>query len=119
MNGLGIPKRTGMAQAISEFTTTKCVRIGTLSGTGSDYTVQTISCIRFWPSSKHASKETWIDMLEIYSSKRFRRNDHQCTVFALSMSCLTSLKMLCIYSYPEESGFFPPLASDNAVSHGV
>jgi hypothetical protein len=39
MNGLGLPKRFGMAQAISDFTTTKCVRIGTLSGTGSDYNI--------------------------------------------------------------------------------
>ena len=65
MNGLGLPKRTGMVQAISDLTTTRCVMIGTLSGTGSDYTVQTISCTRFWPS-RHASKETRIDMLEKY-----------------------------------------------------
>ena len=62
MNGLGLPKRTGMAQAISDFTTTKSVRIDTLSGTGSDYTVQTVPCIRFWVSI-HASKETRIDIL--------------------------------------------------------
>jgi hypothetical protein len=42
MNGLGIPKRTGMSQAISDFTTTKCVRIGTLSGTRRLYRVDDI-----------------------------------------------------------------------------
>jgi hypothetical protein len=66
MNELGLPRRFGMAQAISDLTTTKRVRIGTLSGTGSDYTVQTVSewCIidRFW----HASKGLKIDILEIY-----------------------------------------------------
>ena len=66
MNGLGFPKRIGQSQVIPDaLTTTKCVKIGAFSGTGSDYTVQEISCIRFW-SSRHTSKETRIDMMEIY-----------------------------------------------------
>ena len=50
MNGLGLCGNR-LSQTISDaLITTKRVKIGTVSGTGSDYTVQEISCSTFWLS---------------------------------------------------------------------
>ena len=55
MNGLGFKlgnhrPSSFRSTILDGLTTAKRVKIGTVSGTGSDYTVQEISCLTFWLS---------------------------------------------------------------------
>ena len=63
MNGLGLGNHRPFHSIILDgLTTAKCVKVGTVSGTCSDYTVQGISCLTFWLSrTTHLERDEYID----------------------------------------------------------